>query len=271
MGRKLVFHLYTYDGMATNSAYKVNQRCLKDCIQHFDKMLFVLSVNDLNNKSVINDGINWVMDTVGGREVEIKIQQNTPLCESKVLKDEVIDKLDTLEDLIYFGHIKGAMWLDRITEEDSITWSGIVRWICGLYYFNFIDINEMEEKLYGIKYKTEMFYGTFLCYIHERNMYQYIGTHYWLNPMEINRRLKTGECSIPNVYSRYFAEDFPGIITQSKHELWGDGLSSHKDVSIDGFNLYTNSDDDYARLSEIMGEPNFMQYSDNIIKEIFGK
>lgn len=270
MGRKLVFHLYVTETINDNAACRLNKLCLKENIHYFNKMLFVMSVNDLTNVELINKGISWIMDVVGDREVEIKIQKNHPLCESKVFKEEILDKLDTLEDLIYFGHVKGYSWINGNKDENYTDQMSLFKWICGLYYFNFIDVKEMENKLYGLIYVPELFYGPFLTYRKSDKTYRYIGTHYWLNPMELNIRLKRNEIkTFPKVYSRYFAEDFPGVVSEQKHSLFGDGLSSHKDLCInDDFDLYHLNDDEYKVVSELLGEPDFINYAKNKIEQV---
>lgn len=269
MGRKLVFHLYVTETINDNVACRLNKLCLKENIHYFDKMLFVMSVNDLTNIELINKGISWIMDVVSDREVEIKIQKNHSLCESKVFKEEILDKLDTLNDLIYFGHIKGLGWFDGIKDINNVSRDSLLYWICGLYYFNFIDVNEMENKLYGLTNLAELFYGSFLTQFDD-GVYRYVGTHYWLNPMELERRVKKNEVKkIPNICNRYYAENFPGVITENKHTFWGEGLSSHKDLCISSnLDLYHQDINGYGIVAEQLGEPDFINYAKNKIEQV---
>ena len=277
MKKILVYHLYIFDGFLVDEFMKLHKLCLKDYINVFDESRFVITVNDLNNKSLISDGFKWVSEITVGKKFSIKVKENTSLYEVDTFKEEILDNIDTLRDYVFFAHSKGN---SKNISVPSYNKESVMRWVCALYYFSLNFIDEVEDRFCGHGRASEIFYGPLLTQYKDpsvspmlrlnKNNCFYQGTFYWINMRKLSNYLKEGIVKLPEIDDRYWAEMLPGVICG--REEYGDGLASHKDIAItDDFNLYSMNDEEWQFLSNLLGEPDFIQYMSKKFQFLSGK
>lgn len=272
MKKILIFHLFAFRGFTNNSITKIHERCLKHYLNIFDESKFIVAVDDLSDKDTISEAFNWVSSIYSGNsKFDFRVKLNTELYESDTLKEEILDNIDTLRDYVFFGHLKG---ISNNNDRDGVNKESLKWWVCGLYYFSLNFVDEVIDRFSGHSRASEMFYGPFatvytnpsaspMLKLNHNNCF-YQGTFYWINMKKFSNYLKEGIIKLPEIDDRYWAEMLPGVICG--RECYGDGIASHKDIAItNDFNFYLLSKEGWYQLSNILGEPKFMEFSDKII------
>jgi hypothetical protein len=286
MEKVLLYNFYVSDCVIDNKNYIIHKECLKNYINVFDKIIFYITIDDITNSQLINESIDLISEICNGKEYEINVRKNNLLCESYTFKTELIDNRHKYKDsLVFIAHTKNVSRLNKdlyINYEKSkygvaYTTESLLKWTIGLYFYSLNFIKEMEQRLFGIFYKQELFYGPFLMYINDRNFnnldvnisnFIYPGCFYWINMAKFNNIIDSGKIKLLNVSDRYYFEYLPSFICDRK-EI-GDGLTSHNDVAItDEYKLYHDDYETWNRLFELLGDSEeFWKFYNNIINKV---
>ena len=269
MKKILVFHVYADDIITDNKTYKVHQLCLKHYKNVFDKFIFYLVVNDINNSIIITDFTRWVTEICGNIPFDIKVRKNNSLCEAQTFKEEILEKRKEYKDsFVFFGHTKNATRLDKEINEikrNDIELSEnytLIKWCIALYFYSLNFNDEVERMLLGNPRASEMFYGPILTQLKNPSVSpmlrmnkgncHYQGTFYWINMNKFNNYIDRDIIKIPEIDDRFWTEMLPGVVCG--RNLFGDGCSSHNDVAInDDFNLYKMNEWEWNYLIKILG------------------
>jgi hypothetical protein len=283
MKKVLVYNLYAKDIITDNKCYAIHQKCIEYYKDIFDNMIFYLSVDDLSNVELVRNMSEWVTQTCIGKNYEIKIRQNTKLCESKIFKEEIIDKRELYKDtFIFFGHAKNATRLDKNLNVDgddfTVNVDSIIKWSIALYFYGLNFQDELDNRLLGYPRQSEMFYGPLLTQLNDpskssilrmnKGNCHYQGTFYWINMNAFNNYINRNIIELPLIDNRYWVEMLPGVV--GGRYKYGDGCSSHYDVAItDDFNLYKLDEDNWIYLANILGDGNeFWEFYNRIMREV---
>lgn len=259
--KRLVFYFYTFDGFKNNRAIQIHLKCLSHYSHVFDEALFIISLDDVENKQLIFNTEAELLKT-GFRDIHFKVHKNNGYCEAQPFWEEIVSKLDVLDGLTFFGHTKGI----TNYQNENISKTSIDTWILGMYYLNLEFIKEVEQYM---TFYSARFYGAFLTDNREWNgvNWLYTGTFFWLNCPMIYVDFQTGEKKKPTTYhQRGFAESFPGLICEWKP--YCPELSSHElRVLGGGYNAYCNTPD---VMKFLLGneEDDFNLFKKDILAEI---
>lgn len=232
--KRLIYYFYGFEGYRDNRAIKIHLNCLKYYSHIFDEALFVISLDDVDNKELIHSIQKDIIEC-GFKNITFKVHKNNGYCEAQVYYNEIIERLSQLDGLTFFGHTKG------ISNYHNYNINSIDDWILGMYYLNLEYINEIETNLC---HDIARFYGTFLQAIGpktNKNQIVYSGTFYWINAPMLYNDIKTGEVELPSTYfHRGYAEGIPG-----NSFPWGEGkfLASHNRRILGRYDEYTQSDE----------------------------
>ena len=262
MKKTLIYHLYCGEDFETNIANKVHYVCLTKYIEVFDDVRFTISVDDLSNTELISKGIEWVLSLGGSFERRFTVVKNTPLYEVETFKREFLDNYENLDGMVFFAHNKGTTNMYG----GALDGNSIFNWVCGMYYFNFEFISEVEGYFDGTLRAPEVFYGTFLLYFSKERQcmvhampnnlsgLEYSGTFYWINIPKYKNCVTTGIVQKMEPDSRFFAEEYPGMFFD--RYAYGAGMTSHKDVCLDAMvvDLYHMDEEQWENMYVIMGE-----------------
>lgn len=209
--KRLVFYFYTFDGFKENRAIKIHLKCLKHYSHVFDEALFIISVDDTENAQLIYDTEVEILGA-GFKDVRFKVHKNNGYCEAQPFFEEIMEKLDTLDGLTFFGHTKGVTNYQKA----GCCVESIDDWLIGMYYLNLEHIEDVENKM---TYRVSRFYGAFLTDNEDGPGVNclYSGTFYWMNCPMIDIDRRNGEADIPKTYhQRGFAETLPGLLYKWK-------------------------------------------------------
>lgn len=230
--KKLVFHLYVFDGFEENLFIRLHEICLKRIIGNFDTAIFSIAVDDLNDYSKIKMGVSFVNKVCNGIipcDIVV-IKNDTELREVTTFRQICLPLIESgLEEYVFFAHSKGC---SRFYGNDD----SVLRWCILMYYYCFEDMNELYENFENGK----VFYGSFLSeksddinpYYLTRYSNYYSGTFYWMNIKKMKELIGdyTGILFLL-VNKRYSAEEFPRFFEDKL-------LSSYKNVVLQNVNMY---------------------------------
>lgn len=284
MKKTLVYNLWVNELITDSKVYEIHRLCLKYYRHVFDKMIFYLTVDDLNNTEIINNAMSWIADVCEGKIYEIKVRKNTYLCESETFREEILSNRDLHKDsFVFIAHAKGVNNLNKdLTINERHFYripESIIKWCIGAYFYSLNFIDEAEALLLGKFRSSEMFYGSFLTQLKNPEaspMYRlnkgnchYSGTFYWININKFWEYKDNGIISLSQIFDRYWLEMLPGMIGGRK--LYGDGCASHDDTAItEDFDLYQMHDDQWYELTNILGNPDeFWEFYNFIISELY--
>lgn len=269
----MVFHLYISDNdFENNIFYKIHYNCLKYYIDIFDEVIFYLTVDDINNRELINRGFYWISDICRNVVFSVKVKENKIPYESDTFYKEIVEKRHTYEGVVFFAHSKNCTCYLR--EENQTT---LIHWLIALYFYSLNFIQEMEELLYGKRRPSEIFYGPLLTQlrdVHSSPMLRmnkgncfYQGTFFWININKFNNYIDRGVRELPKLDDRYWTEMLPGTI--GGRYKYGDGCTSHRDVAItDEFNLYAQDEENWRYLINVLGDSDdFWLFHEKILND----
>lgn len=208
--KKLVFHLYVFDGFEENVFTRLHRNCLKKVIGNFDDAIFSIAVDDLNDYVKIKSGISFVKDVCDGvvsYDIVI-IKNDKELREVTTFKQICLPLIEKGSDeCVFFAHNKGC---SRFYGRDD----SVLRWCMIMYCYCFENLTELYENFQNGK----AFYGSVLQardggtnpYSLMRYSSYYPGTFYWMNIRKIKELIGeyTGVLFLL-VNGRYSAEEFP--------------------------------------------------------------
>ena len=179
--KTLVYFFYCRDDINEyKEVFDLHLELLKKNINIFNYSKFILAFNDLNNNELIDFYKNYIQSYLEiNNNFEFIIVQNEPLNREGIyFYYEVVKKLNEYDGLLFFGHNKSDLVIDKQIIYD---------WLIGTHFINFYDINDVENKLIYDKY---MAYGGFPTYLIEQreyihSIYFYDGTFFWINPKKL--------------------------------------------------------------------------------------
>lgn len=212
----MIFHFYVPDNWKELKSVKLHFNCLKYYIDIFDEVLFVLSVNNPDDKEFIVDFELALLKNLSfHKNIQFKVVENHCLYESKTLYDELVSKMDQLDGLTFFGHSKG------IGNElfGKIDFEQLEYWLCGMYFLSLNFIREVESNLYGVWGIT---YGPFKSTWKELdNKYHWIysGTFFWINAQRMYDKIKRENIELRHCDDRFFSELFLGDICDFNRDV----------------------------------------------------
>lgn len=223
MKKHLIYYLYVTDDFFERKTNLVNIECLRRYSYIFDKADFYLSLDDTGNYELIQKIEALIVGLGFKKDISFFIHQNDSFRESGVFKEEVADKLCTIDDeLIFFAHGKGFTNLEQY-EEDSM-----IHWLLGCYYLSLEFVDEAEALITGMN--TFSAYGSFPLVLEKRQlggdllakeelylgrikyMWCFSGTFFWVNPPRITDHMEIFGQSIPKIHDRYYSEKFLGNV-----------------------------------------------------------
>lgn len=222
--KRLVYHLYLYDNWLESITNKIHMECLKYYSHIFDDVIFVISIDNVNNHEIIKECENILLDVINTPSVSFKVVENTYLRETKTFYDLIATQLDVYDGLTFFAHSKGVTNLKTYDIEQMITW------ITSMY---FLSLEYIDEVINTLTDGREMSYGSLLNEIKDeeldveeehveekrafiektkvflgKNKYQYMGTFFWLNGRTIAEYLKKNDIELPKLSDRWYDENF---------------------------------------------------------------
>ena len=227
MKKRLIFNFYIDDGWRENHINKIHFYCLNYFKNVFTEMVFMVSLNDVNNMRLIYDFEQYVLSLELCPNIQFIVKKNHIFREAKNFYDEIALKLGELDGLTFFGHNKG------ITNYDSPYYikEDVEKWVTSMYYGCLCDVKEMEYCLtdgrklaYGTlldeinidKDNNEKWYNSLNVWVGERK-YFYMGTFFWLNCNMIEYYLQSSNTKLPKLIDRWYAENFFANIFDSLH------------------------------------------------------
>lgn len=261
MKKTLIYHLYCGKDFLDNKANLIHFLCLKKYIKVFDKVIFTIAVDDLSDNDTISAGISWVLSFGAECEKSINIRENTDLYEVSTFNEEFLKNYENLDGMVLFAHNKGT----NNFSNPGLNHDAVFNWICGLYFYNFEFIDEVEGIFNGKLRAPDVFYGTFLSYFtKERQSWvhampnnlsglEYCGTFYWINIPKYKNSVTMGIVKKVEPDSRFFAEEYPGMFFD--RYAYGSGLASHEDFCLDAtsVDLYQMGEEQWDELFTVMG------------------
>lgn len=235
--KRLVFSFYLSENSLSNIINRLHLTFLKRYINNFDEIIFcIIPENGLDISYIIE--LEKKVITFTHKNIEFKIVENTNYRESLVFKKEIVDKMKMLDGLTLFAHNKGISY-SNVTEDT-------LKWITAMYYFN-LEVELPNNGLNGL-----CFYGALKSkdiYLEDytensavvlpKYNWVYCGTFFWGKYQEINNLLKNMGREVPEMYSRWFDEMFPGNVLE---EFWG---HCYGGVDISRKMVLGNNIDDY--------------------------
>lgn len=195
-----------------NEMYELHFKCLEKYSGIFDESSFFIAVNDYSSESLerVKYVENRLIDCGFVRNVTFNVVKNNDCFrEGKIFKEKIVDNLEKLDGLTFFGHTKGVTTYHFNVESNKI-------WVAAMYYFN---LSFMEEVKHYLCKCLENSYGFFRSYdldfyTHIKNRWMYCGTFMWLNCPKICHYIESNGVDVPKLYDRGFAEDFIGNVTK---------------------------------------------------------
>ena len=132
---KLVFHLFCQsaedvsEGTETYSN-SIHRRILSKYSDKFDKAVFCLTLNDVNDRKTASAAVKWIMSCGFGSNLEIKIKQNDWFRDARTFFEEIVNKNPERNEVVMFSHNKGATHGNESEHlQDNVT-----KWTVFSYY-----------------------------------------------------------------------------------------------------------------------------------------
>ncbi len=218
MKKRLIFNFYIDNEWKENHINKIHFYCLNYFKSAFDEIIFMVSLNDINNEELIYDFEKYVMSLTLCTNIQFKIKENHVLREAKNFYDEIALKLSELDGLTFFAHNKGITnYISPYYEPKEIE-----MWVTSMYYGCLSRVSEMEYELtdarrlaYGTlldiinlnKDDDPLFFDSMGLWLGERR-YFYMGTFFWMNCPMIDYYMHNNNVHLPMLVDRWYAENF---------------------------------------------------------------
>lgn len=246
--KNLVYHFYTFEGFENNPVMKLHFHYLKKYSHVFDNSLFVLSVDDVNDKDLLIMTKKKIIEC-GFKDISFKVVENTQYREALTFYTEIVEKIDSYDGMTFFGHTRGVSTISHTSLEYTFLW------LSTIYYSSFEEtyLEECEKLLTGVQ-NPYLFYGNPLFSLsgqkfNKHNLW-YFGTMFWINTNLINEYFP----SLPKLSSKEYAEKFAGNLT--------DKIISHNDYRIIFFSFSV-----YDILKEVVIELFGEEESEKLIEQ----
>lgn len=216
--KRMVFAFYLNAKTFENKYNQLHFRLLKRYINIFDEVIFGIIVDEDIDVELITKLQHTILSFYH-KNITFHIYDNTEYREALVFYNEIVLKMDLLDDWTFFGHNKHTT---KINNDNDL-----IEWICGLYYFNLeklcCDENGVLNHILPINETGTCFYGNPLLKDVEFNLkaiknkysYYYAGSFYWGKYQELARVFRNYKIQIPQLTNRYYVEMFPGEIFEN--------------------------------------------------------
>ena len=183
MTYSLIYAFYIYKDIQSlddNEAYETHFKCLSYFRDTWDRCVFILSVDDLNNK-LINDVKYKLLEIFYDKDITFVIEKNNPLYREGIhFYNYIVSKLDSFEydEYVMFGHSKGVF-------NFTCGYNPNV-WVSSMYYLNCIYKNYLHGRLNDLK-QYYIYGGLLLSKYHTifTDKYCIAGSFLWLYPKKI--------------------------------------------------------------------------------------
>lgn len=280
--KRLIFYLYITEDFFERKTNLITLECLRRYSYIFDQADFFLSIDDVDNYTLINKVENEILGLGFKKNLSFTIHQNDSYRESAVIKEEIADKLEDLEDLIFFGHGKGFTNLENY-DEDSM-----VHWLLGCYYMSLEFVDEGIKLITGMN--TFSTFGSFPLVLEKRSSeddylaqnelylgrikygWCYSGTFFWINPPKLYDHMQIFKQKPPKIFDRYYSEKFLGNVMSYASNATG----YHLRYLYSGNNMYNDGVAEEC-IKFILNEdeiPAYYKFREeilNAVKERYGK
>ena len=261
MNKTLVFYWYSSMKYSNDITYSLHLSCLRKYSSVFNKAVFVIAVDDLNDTKLIKETKKAIVENVNINNISFYVIINDRLCETNAFKKHVLDYNPEYNEVLFFAHTKGL----RIINDYPAWTEYYIDWILCLYFYSLNFDFEMETKLFGgLGGNNSAFFGSIMAMDNSninKGLY-YPGTFYWVNINKIKNDEMNGIITIPNFCYRSSVEDFPKIynkteIRNTSHDNKFMNEAPYYYDAVDYYNLigfYGNKEEYYKFKSEIMSE-----------------
>lgn len=104
MKKKLIFIFYIQPKWLEGEVGKINEihlRCLKEYVHNFDEIVFVITMDNVDNLELINTVKEKIMPLFTKGQITIRIEKNTKLREAATFYNEIVKRLGD-DDLVFF-------------------------------------------------------------------------------------------------------------------------------------------------------------------------
>ena len=223
MTKRLIYYFYLTKNFKENRANRINLECLRRYANIFDRSDVYLSLDDTSDMDLIHEAEAEFLSMPFNGNISFTVIKNGRFCESDVIKHEIVDKLDTLDSLVFFAHAKGYT---NINVYKDTNLDGIQKWIVGCYFLSLSYMDEVEKYIDGEN--SISVYGSFpVCaqkkiteddlseftnifpgYI--RNNWYYSGSFFWINTSKLYNFIHVFSPEMPKMVDRYYGERFLG-------------------------------------------------------------
>jgi len=270
--KRLVYHFYAPKGFETHPVYKIHQYLLRKYSNIFDKALFAIAVEDVNDNEQIKKAKKFLIES-DIKNIDFRVEQNSYLYEVGTFDKYILKQLDNLDGMTFFAHSKG---INDYHEEDKSV-EAIYLWIFALYYLSLKFYKEGEKMMFATNEDSCFFGGLLAKYTEKerndkhfpKNNAMYIGTYYWLNCKQIYSVHKN---ELPYVYNRFYAENFPGSICHPYNfELYSHNYMMLKGDFTEDCPIFSSSENVEAYITSILTEDEkaeFYEEYNQMIKEL---
>lgn len=180
--RNMVFHFWLPENVDENYLHilRIHLRCLDLFRDNFTDIKYVLAY-DVKNEDMIKAYERRLFGDGFIGNISFKVIENNPMLrEAVTYYDEVISKLDSIDGITFFGHLKGATNFGN----KNVKPENIEKWITFMYWMNMRDVKYVADILVRPHTIT---YGTFkfLAKDFTRNGWAYLGSFQWINTKKL--------------------------------------------------------------------------------------
>ena len=236
MKKTLVYHIYLQDDIDTNLGYKINAECLKYYIDVFDKVKFVMVMDDMSNVALRNKGIEFANSIGFNKETDIYFRQNTELGECATVRDFVVNYEKDCDEYVFFGHTKGITYFGDKTP--NVSKQSMFIWMLVSYFYNLNFIKEVNDVFTGKGFPVKAFYGALLMRFQKKSedekliplmipKFHYSGSFYWVNKPYLFKIANKINLDKVTFNYRYDTEFLPGYLFDP---YGGEGLWTHNNI-----------------------------------------
>lgn len=263
MKKTLVYHLYVLDNCRENFVYDIHRICLKRHLSCFDNVKITICVDDLKRQDLISFGYEWILSLGILCPLQINVEENdAAIGESRTFIREIVDC--NSNGMVFFAHSKGVTLL----KDDGLNES-IIYWIATLYFYNFLNVEQIEKNFIGNIFSQKLFFGTLLC--DSLNDFlipkHYQGAFFWVNMDRYINLKNSGLIPKINIEERYLAEFYCGYIENISKINISDSFEAKRNYW--DYNVYCGSKEEWVGLFEKYGNKNNMiEYVNTLFKEI---
>ena len=265
--RRIVFHFYVPQNWRDIRVIRLHLNCLAYYSFIFDEATFIISVDDESNEALIAEFEHEILNC-GFINVRFKVMNNYySLYEATTLYNEILNKLNDLYGLTFFGHSKG------IGNEifGQANFDQLFEWICGLYFLTLDEYNVAQGNLLGYR---GISYGPYK-YLNEdvtNNKYgwMYSGTFFWLNARKLDEYLKQKRIKIEPPFDRFFSEQLLGnIIPYEEDDVYAKYAESRNGLSLKGRRDFYGHVTEYTpELLNIEEYKDFISFKEKMTKDL---